>query len=530
MGGSTKAAMPRSGSGGCVGWVAAPLACLLLGTSTAGVGACKFACPDECATRGTEYFLCTRFTVAACSAATSFRCGDRVPHCCAKAAPAAPPMRREHCTRRACDLDPDCCTTTTTTTTTIAQATRAPAANQLVLTITGTNGQTVRSPAELQQILSSRDNPGDDNPVLVDSTLPRGPSIIDFVARDPDNRDSRYSDGDVLRVVFDYDTSAPPAHTKAQLDGLFVFEQAGGMVNLGAAYRGVWASASVLDITVTDTRRAGGRPAPAVGALRVRMRAAGVVSIAGVPNSRNSLEPSEPLRGDFGRSHDVSWFYWGVPLIVFGAVTTAVAIRLTLVARKRGGSRVAAAASPGRGRGGSRVGASIGRVVPRARGDSSASDDSESDGEHDVHGRPDGAQRPARPGAGRAQPAPDHPPPAGPGAPGAASITHSRPPGARGGGGGKTALAPRPGALVVTQGVPAGRGPRDVPPPRRPTVRRQGVAAAAAVAATSIPPRPPRASAQPQNKTQRPRQAKLVLGMATPPSRSGRRINMPPPT
>ena len=42
---------------------------------------------------------------------------------------------------------------------------------------------------------------------------------------DPDNRDSAYSDGDVLELKFDYPTTVPPAASKAQLASLFEFYQ-----------------------------------------------------------------------------------------------------------------------------------------------------------------------------------------------------------------------------------------------------------------------------------------------------------------
>jgi REJ domain/Fibronectin type III domain len=79
-------------------------------------------------------------------------------------------------------------------------------------------------------------------------TLPSGPVITSFVASDPDNLDSIYSDNDVLTVTFDVATNEPAAASKSDIDALFTFNPA----DIGTAYTGSWTSPTTLVITVTD--------------------------------------------------------------------------------------------------------------------------------------------------------------------------------------------------------------------------------------------------------------------------------------
>ncbi|KNC50385.1 uncharacterized protein AMSG_06876 [Thecamonas trahens ATCC 50062] len=126
-------------------------------------------------------------------------------------------------------------------------------------------------------------------PLAGDWGLLPGPTIVGFLADDPDNADGFYSAGDTLTISFSMSTNVPPASTKAQLDVLFSFSQ-----SLGADYTGVWSTPSVLVMTVVDPT---GATPPGINVLTVT-----VIGDVRDASSRTlpSRDVSDPIVGDWG--------------------------------------------------------------------------------------------------------------------------------------------------------------------------------------------------------------------------------------
>jgi hypothetical protein len=118
-----------------------------------------------------------------------------------------------------------------------------------------------------------------------------GPSIVSFVADDPDNSDSIFSSGDTLTIRFDDATNQPAVATKANLDALFTFSQ-----SLGDDYSGSWTQPNTLIITITDSTS---DAPPVIGELVATINAAGnLKNAAGTSLPSTSLSPV--LTGTFG--------------------------------------------------------------------------------------------------------------------------------------------------------------------------------------------------------------------------------------
>ena len=78
-------------------------------------------------------------------------------------------------------------------------------------------------------------------------------TVSTFVAADPDNGDTVYSNDDTLTITASAPTNQTGTATQANINGNFTFS-----VALGATYSGVWTDASTLVITVTNTAGEGG--------------------------------------------------------------------------------------------------------------------------------------------------------------------------------------------------------------------------------------------------------------------------------
>jgi len=78
-------------------------------------------------------------------------------------------------------------------------------------------------------------------------------TISTFVADDPDNGDTVYSNDDTLTITFSGATNQTGAASQVNINGNFTFS-----VALGATYSGVWTDPSTLFITVTSTAGEGG--------------------------------------------------------------------------------------------------------------------------------------------------------------------------------------------------------------------------------------------------------------------------------
>jgi hypothetical protein len=88
-----------------------------------------------------------------------------------------------------------------------------------------------------------------------------GPVIVDMIASDPDNGDGIYSDGDLLTIVFDKPTNAPPVSSYESLQALLHFSEP-----LGVSAAGTWANSSTV-LLISIVSSLGG--SPVVGSLVV---------------------------------------------------------------------------------------------------------------------------------------------------------------------------------------------------------------------------------------------------------------------
>eukprot|EP00003_Mantamonas_plastica_P025455 TRINITY_DN49_c0_g3_i1.p1 TRINITY_DN49_c0_g3~~TRINITY_DN49_c0_g3_i1.p1 ORF type:complete len:4381 (+),score=1638.83 TRINITY_DN49_c0_g3_i1:70-13143(+) len=75
-----------------------------------------------------------------------------------------------------------------------------------------------------------------------------GPCVTALVAVDPDNKDNKFGDNDVIRLYFTGATNQPPVSTKSLIDGMMTFSHP-----IASDYGGRWVNASVLDIELKDT-------------------------------------------------------------------------------------------------------------------------------------------------------------------------------------------------------------------------------------------------------------------------------------
>lgn len=221
-------------------------------------------------------------------------------------------------------------------------------ATSLLIVITNSNGQQVSTQAELRYLLSLQQTAIEDGTIdnylessnmsapgvtrtdlpdlgsfdpVVLSAAQRGPNIISFVASDADNRDSAYSNGDLLTLGFDFDTNQLAVDTKAKVDALLRFEQDQTVVTLGTDYTGVWVDSKTLEIRVVDTT--GNTPTPRIGALKVGLRSGSGFTIAGFAESVFSTELSAPLTGSFGEPYKLPVIYWLLPLLLLLVAVTA---------------------------------------------------------------------------------------------------------------------------------------------------------------------------------------------------------------
>jgi uncharacterized repeat protein (TIGR01451 family) len=118
-----------------------------------------------------------------------------------------------------------------------------------------------------------------------------GPSIVSFIADDPDNSDSIFSTGDTLTLRFDEATNQPPVGSRAAIDNLFVFSQ-----NIGDNYAGTWTLSNTLVITILDATT---DEPPVVGELVATVQFGGNLKNA-AETSLASVSTSTPLDGTFG--------------------------------------------------------------------------------------------------------------------------------------------------------------------------------------------------------------------------------------
>ena len=125
------------------------------------------------------------------------------------------------------------------------------------------------------------------------------PEFTAFVADDPDNADTVYSNGDTLTITFDQATNATGggAISQGEINANFTFASPAG---IGTTYSGVWAADSTsLTITVTDV----GAAVLVVGTTTVDGAGTTTISDAGGANADLiSLNAGGPLAltGDFG--------------------------------------------------------------------------------------------------------------------------------------------------------------------------------------------------------------------------------------
>ena len=122
------------------------------------------------------------------------------------------------------------------------------------------------------------------------------PQFATFVANDPDDGDSVYSNDDTLVITFDIPTNVTAGVSASQSDinGNFTFSQA----PIGTTYTGFWDTNQQLTITVSDVSGNGGT---AIGLTTVTV--AGTVNIADNLNPDNAnliTGTSGALTGDFG--------------------------------------------------------------------------------------------------------------------------------------------------------------------------------------------------------------------------------------
>lgn len=85
-----------------------------------------------------------------------------------------------------------------------------------------------------------------------------GPGVISAVARDSDNTDARFSDGDTLTVTFTEPTNSPAGLSlnKQAVDSLL------SMPSAGSNYTGLWQNTSIFVMTVLDARCEAAGPNP----------------------------------------------------------------------------------------------------------------------------------------------------------------------------------------------------------------------------------------------------------------------------
>ena len=83
--------------------------------------------------------------------------------------------------------------------------------------------------------------------ILTDYAFADSPILSSYVANDPDDADTVYSDGDTLTITFNIPTNQSGTATSANILGNFTFSQP-----LGASYSGMWTNAQTLVITVSS--------------------------------------------------------------------------------------------------------------------------------------------------------------------------------------------------------------------------------------------------------------------------------------
>eukprot|EP00727_Mastigamoeba_balamuthi_P005371 m51a1_g14832 hypothetical protein (4244) ;mRNA; f:692485-711070 len=76
-----------------------------------------------------------------------------------------------------------------------------------------------------------------------------GPSIVSFVADDPDDGDAVYSSGDTMTITFSEATNKPAIGYKTEIDRVFSFNQ-----NIGTNATGVWDSSGKIAVLTTETQ------------------------------------------------------------------------------------------------------------------------------------------------------------------------------------------------------------------------------------------------------------------------------------
>ena len=130
---------------------------------------------------------------------------------------------------------------------------------------------------------------------------PPGPSILDFVAADPDSGDAVYGNDDTITIRFSEATSradptpSVPGLSTSDINTMFTFSEGGLSASLGTV-SGIWTSPSTLVITTVD---ATGATPPTIGGLTVAVNAAAnLKNLAGTSLSSTSASP--PLIGSFG--------------------------------------------------------------------------------------------------------------------------------------------------------------------------------------------------------------------------------------
>ena len=118
------------------------------------------------------------------------------------------------------------------------------------------------------------------------------PSIISFVADDPDDRDGVFGADDILIIDFDQATNTPPVTKMVSIIELLKFND-----SIGDDFTGEWVTKSRLVITILNP----GTAKPGIGTLRVGVNKAGNLLNEAL-TSNPSTSVSNILKGDWGKN------------------------------------------------------------------------------------------------------------------------------------------------------------------------------------------------------------------------------------
>ena len=123
------------------------------------------------------------------------------------------------------------------------------------------------------------------------------PNINTFVAADPDNGDTVYSNGDTFTLTFSLPINATASGTMSQGEINANFTLSGG-ASFGTTYSGQW-SADTLTLVITVTNVAGATT-PIIGTTTIAAAGTSDLGHAGDPPTSSTLTGTPTLGGNYG--------------------------------------------------------------------------------------------------------------------------------------------------------------------------------------------------------------------------------------